>query len=116
MRGDLTDPAACAPRLPESRSSFTVLRRSAIGEGGASFRPVAWTRPEHSPRPRPALASIASSISARPAPMAIPADQQAPIDETAPLGQNVWVLDYYTRSKVDCERSLWQMAEAGDSP
>ena len=37
----------------------------------------------------------------------------APIDESAPLGQNVWVLDYYTRSKVDCERSLWDMAEAG---
>ena len=42
-----------------------------------------------------------------------PAEGQAPIDESAPLGQNVWVLDYYTRSKVDCERSLWEMAEAG---
>jgi 2-alkyl-3-oxoalkanoate reductase len=42
-----------------------------------------------------------------------PAEGQAPIDESAPLGQNVWVLDYYTRSKVDCERVLWELAEAG---
>ena len=45
--------------------------------------------------------------------MAIPAEGQAPIDESAPLGQNVWVLDYYTRSKVECERVLWKMADAG---
>ena len=42
-----------------------------------------------------------------------PAEGQAPIDESAPLGQNVWVLDYYTRSKVDCERVLWELAGAG---
>jgi nucleoside-diphosphate-sugar epimerase len=42
-----------------------------------------------------------------------PAERQAAIDESAPLGQNVWPLDYYTRSKVDCERMLWRMAEAG---
>ena len=45
--------------------------------------------------------------------MAIPTEGQAPIDESAPLGQNVWILDYYTRSKVDCERVLWEMADAG---
>jgi 2-alkyl-3-oxoalkanoate reductase len=42
-----------------------------------------------------------------------PAEGQAPIDESAALGQNIWALDYYTRSKVDCERLLWEMAEAG---
>jgi 2-alkyl-3-oxoalkanoate reductase len=42
-----------------------------------------------------------------------PAEGQAPIDESAALGQNIWILDYYTRSKVDCERSLWEMAGAG---
>jgi nucleoside-diphosphate-sugar epimerase len=42
-----------------------------------------------------------------------PAEGQAPILESAPLGQNIWTLDYYTRSKVDCERALWEMAEAG---
>ena len=39
-----------------------------------------------------------------------PAD---PIDETAPLGQNVWILDHYTRSKVECERLLWDLADSG---
>jgi len=42
-----------------------------------------------------------------------PADRTEPIDESAPLGQNVWVLDYYTRSKVECEQLLWQMADHG---
>ena len=45
-----------------------------------------------------------------------PPDQATPIDESAPLGQNVWILDYYTRSKVECERLLWRMSEAGDLP
>ena len=58
---------------------------------------------------------LASCTSARPAPMAILPIKQAPIDESAPLGQNVWILDYYTRSKVECERLLWRMAEAGES-
>ncbi len=41
-----------------------------------------------------------------------PAEGSPPIDETAPLGQNLWPLwDYYTRSKVDCERLLWDLAE-----
>jgi nucleoside-diphosphate-sugar epimerase len=42
-----------------------------------------------------------------------PPDQTTPIDETAPLGQNVWVLDHYTRSKIECERLLWDMAASG---
>jgi nucleoside-diphosphate-sugar epimerase len=42
-----------------------------------------------------------------------PAEGRPPIDESEPLGQNIWALDYYTRSKVDCERSLWEMAESG---
>lgn len=40
-----------------------------------------------------------------------PPDRGVPIDETAPLGQDLWwAWDYYTRSKVDCERLLWRMA------
>ena len=40
-----------------------------------------------------------------------PAEGSPPIDESAPLGQNLWPLwDYYTRSKVDCERLLWDLA------
>jgi nucleoside-diphosphate-sugar epimerase len=45
-----------------------------------------------------------------------PADRQAPIDETAALGENVWALDYYTRSKVECERLLWRMADSQGLP
>jgi 2-alkyl-3-oxoalkanoate reductase len=45
-----------------------------------------------------------------------PTDQDAPIDENSPLGQNIWLWDYYTRSKVECERSLWRMAAAGRLP
>ncbi len=40
-----------------------------------------------------------------------PAEGGPPIDESAPLGQNLWPLwDYYTRSKVDSERLLWDLA------
>jgi nucleoside-diphosphate-sugar epimerase len=46
-----------------------------------------------------------------------PAEGGSPIDETAPLGLNFWpVWDYYTRSKVDSERLLWEMAEARKLP
>ena len=48
--------------------------------------------------------------------MAIPPSGRAPIDETAALGENVWILDYYTRSKVECERLLWRMAESEGLP
>ena len=41
-----------------------------------------------------------------------PREGGPPVDESAPLGQNLWpIWDYYTRSKVDCERILWRMAE-----
>ena len=41
-----------------------------------------------------------------------PAEGSPPIDESAPLGRNLWPLwDYYTRSKVDCERLLWDLVE-----
>jgi nucleoside-diphosphate-sugar epimerase len=40
-----------------------------------------------------------------------PQEGGPPIDESAALGQNLWwVWDYYTRSKVECERMLWEMA------
>ena len=45
--------------------------------------------------------------------MAIRPIEKPPSMKHLPLGQNVWILDYYTRSKVDCERMLWQMADAG---
>ena len=46
-----------------------------------------------------------------------PAEGGPPVDESAPLGQNLWLVwDYYTRSKVDCERLLWEMAESRGLP
>ena len=42
-----------------------------------------------------------------------PSDQPEPIDETAAMGQNIWVWDPYTRSKVESERLLWQLAGTG---
>jgi nucleoside-diphosphate-sugar epimerase len=41
-----------------------------------------------------------------------PAEGGPPVDESAPLGQNFWrPWDYYTISKVECERILWHQAE-----
>ncbi len=45
-----------------------------------------------------------------------PTDRERPVDESEPLGQNVWLMDYYTRSKVDCEKILWDLAGAGKLP
>jgi nucleoside-diphosphate-sugar epimerase len=45
-----------------------------------------------------------------------PPDQETPIAEDAPLGQNVWVWDPYTRSKVECEQILWSLAESERLP
>ena len=93
--------------------SSTARRRSATGDRGRSFRSAASTPRGRSPRRRRGPGSSGSSTSARRAPYGHPPDQPTPIDETAPLGQNVWVLDHYTRSKVECERLLWDMAGSG---
>lgn len=40
-----------------------------------------------------------------------PPEGGPPIEESAPLGRNLWrAWDYYTRSKVECERLLWGLA------
>ena len=46
-----------------------------------------------------------------------PTEGGPPIDEISPLGQNLWrAWDYYTRSKVDCERLLWDLAKRRGLP
>ncbi len=46
-----------------------------------------------------------------------PPAKSGPIDESAPLGQNLWRFwDYYTRSKVECERLLWNLHKAHNLP
>ena len=46
-----------------------------------------------------------------------PAEGGPPVDESAPLGQNLWpIWDDYTRSKVEAERLLWDLAAARGLP
>lgn len=46
-----------------------------------------------------------------------PTEGGPPVDETAPLGQNFWpVWDDYTRSKVESERILWDLAHDRNLP
>lgn len=46
-----------------------------------------------------------------------PREGGPPVDESAPLGQNLWpVWDDYTRSKVEQERLLWEIAQREGLP
>jgi nucleoside-diphosphate-sugar epimerase len=45
-----------------------------------------------------------------------PEEGGPPIVESAPMGQNMWVWDAYTRSKVESEKVLWGMAEGRKLP
>ena len=118
VRGDLTDPACVrAPPSPASSSSSTAPRRSVIGEGGTSFKPAAWTRRRRS-RGQPCAAGVdrflhISSTSAYGHPAR---SGERRLMRRRHWDKNVWVLDYYTRSKVECERLLWRMAETGSLP
>ena len=42
-----------------------------------------------------------------------PDDRDTPISETHPLGENIWRKDPYTLAKVECERHLWKLSNAG---
>ena len=116
VRGDLTDPAACAAAASDVALVFHCAAK--VGDWGRwrEFQTgcVDATRTLAQAAARAGVGRFVhiSSTSA----YGHPPDQETPIDESAPLGQNVWILDYYTRSKVDCERSLWKMADAGVLP
>ena len=45
-----------------------------------------------------------------------PPERGVPITEDDPLGQDIWVWDPYTRSKVESERILWRLAETRGLP
>jgi 2-alkyl-3-oxoalkanoate reductase len=113
IRGDLTDPAACQAGVAGAARVFHCAAK--VGDWGRwhEFQTgcVDATRVLAQAAAREGIDRFIhiSSTSA----YGHPADRREPIAESAPLGQNVWVLDYYTRSKVDCERSLWEMAAAG---
>lgn len=111
-RGDLTDAAACDRALAGVRWVFHCAAK--VGDWGSwsEFQvgclDATRTLAEASLRAGVERFVHISSTSA----YGHPPDQKTPIDETAPLGQNVWVLDHYTRSKVECERLLWEMARS----
>ncbi len=116
VRGDLTDPKACAAAVDGVGVIFHCAAK--VGDWG-SWREFQTGCLEATETLAKAAARAGvgrfvhiSSTSA----YGHPPDQTKPIDESAPLGQNVWILDYYTRSKVECERLLWRMSEAGDLP
>ncbi len=113
QRGDLTDPTACERALSDVSLVFHCAAK--VGDWG-SWREfqvacidATRTLAEASSRAEVERFVHISSTSA----YGHPPDQPDPIDETAPLGQNVWILDHYTRSKVESERLLWDLADSG---
>jgi len=115
-RGDLTDPAACAAAVAGARLVFHCAAK--VGDWGRwrEFQTgcveATQTLAQASAKAHVERFIHISSTSA----YGHPPDQKTPIDETAPLGQNVWVLDYYTLSKVKCEKCLWSMYDSGMLP
>ena len=113
VRGDLTDQGACARALAGVARVFHCAAK--VGDWGPwrDFQTgcIDATRTLALAARRSGVDRFVhmSSTSA----YGHPTDGQPPIDELAPLGQNVWMLDYYTRSKVECERLLWTMAVEG---
>ncbi len=113
LRGDLTDPRDCDKATADADQVYHCAAK--VGDWGS------W--PEFQRGCMDATRTLAESagragvdrflhISSTSA-YGHPTDRQRPVDETEPLGQNVWFMDYYTRSKVDCERILWGLAEKG---
>jgi nucleoside-diphosphate-sugar epimerase len=110
VRGNLTDPAACDRAL---RGVDTVYHAAAkVGDWGrwSEFQAdcIDATRNLADAAGRAGIRRFLhiSSTSA----YGHPHDQPEPIDESAAMGQNLWVWDPYTRSKVECERILWDRA------
>jgi nucleoside-diphosphate-sugar epimerase len=116
VRGDLTDPRDCDAALDGAAQVYHCAAK--VGDWG--------TWPEFQKGCMEATRTLAEAagragvdrflhISSTSA-YGHPADRTRPVDESEPLGQNIWFMDYYTRSKVDCERILWGLAEAGKLP
>ncbi len=111
VRGDLTDPADCARGVSGVEHIFHCAAK--VGDWGRwrEFQTGCMEATETLARAaiRAGVGRFVhiSSTSA----YGHPAPGRAPVDETADLGENVWPLDYYTRSKVECERLLWTMVE-----
>ncbi|MDR3618849.1 MAG: NAD-dependent epimerase/dehydratase family protein [Paludisphaera borealis] len=116
VRGDLTDPSACERALDGINVVYHCAAKvgdwGSWGEFQVGCIDATRTLAEAAVRARVDRFVHVSSTSA----YGHPSDREEPIAETHPLGDNIWVLDYYTRSKVDCERLLWGLAETGGLP
>ncbi len=116
VRGDLTDPAACDRALDGVDVVYHCAAK--VGDWGSwsEFQvgciDATRTLAEAAVRARVDRFVHVSSTSA----YGHPRDRKEPIAEDHPLGENIWLLDYYTRSKVDCERLLWGLAETVGLP
>ncbi len=112
VEGDLTDPATCRRAMDGVRVVYHSAAK--VGDWGrwAEFQTGCLDATENLARAA-AEARVErflhiSSTSA----YGHPAEGGPPVDESAPLGQNLWpIWDYYTRSKVECERILWRMVD-----
>ncbi len=110
--GDLADPASC----DEATRGVSVVYHAAakVGDWGrwAEFQVGCLDATSHLAR-----ASIANGVGrfvhiSSTSAYGHPREGGPPVEESAPLGQNLWwAWDYYTRSKVECERILWRMAD-----
>lgn len=111
--GDLTDPSACARAVEGADVVYHAAAK--VGDWGAwsEFQTccIDATKNLAEAAGRGAVRRFLhiSSTSA----YGHPREGGPPIDETAPMGQNVWVWDPYTRSKVESERVLWALHERG---
>jgi 2-alkyl-3-oxoalkanoate reductase len=116
VRGDLTDPVACAAATDDVAQVYHCAAK--VGDWGnwpefqTGCMDATRTLAEAAGRAGVDRFLHISSTSA----YGHPRDRERPVDETEPLGQNIWFMDYYTRSKVDCERILWDLSRAGRLP
>jgi nucleoside-diphosphate-sugar epimerase len=110
--GDLTDPASCRQAMQGVRVVYHAAAK--VGDWGPWREFQIGCLAATATLARAAVEARVdrfvhiSSTSA----YGHPPEGGPPIDESAPLGQRLWpVWDYYTLSKVECERLLWRMAE-----
>ena len=111
VRGDLTDPAACARAVRGVQVVFHAAAK--VGDWGRwrEFQSGCLDATRNL-----AEAAVAAGVGrfvhiSSTSAYGHPAEGGPPVDESAPLGQNLWPLwDYYTISKVECERILWRLA------
>ncbi|CAN5908550.1 NAD-dependent epimerase/dehydratase family protein [soil metagenome] len=117
VRGDLTNPDDCFQAVQGVGLLFHSAAK--VGDWGAwkEFQTACMDATEN-------LATAAQAAGVRrfvhissTSAYGHPRGSGVPIDESHPLGVGIWwPWDYYTRSKVDCEQILWQLAEQQSLP